>query len=203
MSIFIGLFLLAYFFRISSAVNVVVFLPGTTDDEKRIFNRLAQELAFRNHHVCVFRSIIIPEKKFLVQPRLQDVRELRLNANLSRETHERVSELGNDEAIWLAEYDSSDKRLIPIWTAHANACDSTLDSDLMDRLRDELYDVAVVYAGNPCYLGIVHALSMPFIYFDARGYTDEIVRLVLVIKNVTDKLRLITTGMVEVSSTNS
>lgn len=38
--------------------------------------------------------------------------------------------------------------------------------------RDNI-DVAIVYAGNPCQLAIVHALGIPFIYFDLNGFTDE------------------------------
>lgn len=173
--LFLGLYFLNLFLS-ATAINIVVFLPGTTDDERKVLNRLAQELAFRNHHVCAFRAIIIPEQKFLVQPRLHDVRELKLNTNVSRDLYEPVKNLGNDQAIWNVDYDSSDRYMIPIWTAHASACETILDSDLMDRLKDELYDVAVVYAGNPCHLGIVHALAMPFIYYDLQGYTDEVVR---------------------------
>lgn len=44
-----------------------------------------------------------------------------------------------------------------------------LNSDLLDNLKSENIDVAIVYNGNPCQLAIVHALHIPFIYFDLEG----------------------------------
>jgi hypothetical protein len=45
----------------------------------------------------------------------------------------------------------------------------------METLKRDQIEVAVVYSGNPCQLALVHALSIPFIYFDLDGFTDETV----------------------------
>lgn len=159
--------------KLINCLNVVVFLPGTTDGERQILNRIAQELAYKNHGVCTFKGIIIPEVKYIVMQRLHLVRELKLNLGLSKEIYEPMKTAGN-KGIWSPDYDTKEY-ILPFWKGYANACEPILNSDLMDRLRDEVYDVALVYAGNPCYLGIVHALSIPFIYFDTTGFSDEIV----------------------------
>lgn len=44
-----------------------------------------------------------------------------------------------------------------------------LNSDLLDNLRREQIDTAIVYSGNPCQLALVHVLGIPFIYFDLDG----------------------------------
>lgn len=43
----------------------------------------------------------------------------------------------------------------------------------METLKRDQVEVAVVYSGNPCQLAFVHALGIPFIYFDLDGLTDE------------------------------
>ena len=48
-----------------------------------------------------------------------------------------------------------------------------LNSNLMDTLKKDQIDVAIVYSGNPCQLAIMHVLGIPFIYFDLEGFTDE------------------------------
>lgn len=39
----------------------------------------------------------------------------------------------------------------------------------MDTLKKDNIDIAIVYAGNPCQLAILHTLQIPFIYFDVEG----------------------------------
>ena len=39
----------------------------------------------------------------------------------------------------------------------------------MDTLKKDKLDVAIIYAGNPCQLAIVHVLGIPFIYYDLNG----------------------------------
>lgn len=170
----IAILLISVYPNYVQGLKVLVFLPGTTDGERQVVNRLAQELAYRNHAVSTFKGIIIPEVKYLVMQRLHMVRELKLNLGLPKEVYEPVKRSG-DYGPWLPQYDVKEY-ILPFWKAYTNACEPILNSDLMDRLRDEIYDVAVVYAGNPCNLGLVHALSIPFIYFDTTGYSDEIVR---------------------------
>lgn len=48
-----------------------------------------------------------------------------------------------------------------------------LNSNLMDTLKRDQIEVAIVYSGNPCQLAFVHALGIPFIYYDMEGFTDE------------------------------
>ncbi|KAK6045899.1 hypothetical protein COOONC_16596 [Cooperia oncophora] len=48
-----------------------------------------------------------------------------------------------------------------------------LNSNLMDTLKKENIDVAIVYAGNPCQLAITRVLAIPVIYFDLEGLSDE------------------------------
>lgn len=50
-----------------------------------------------------------------------------------------------------------------------------INSDLMDNLKKENIDVAIVYVGNPCLLGIVYTLKIPFIFFDVEGNFDNLI----------------------------
>jgi hypothetical protein len=45
----------------------------------------------------------------------------------------------------------------------------------METLKRDQIEVAIVYSGNPCQLAFVHALGIPFIYYDLEGFTDETV----------------------------
>ena len=72
----------------ASAMNVLVFIPGTLEWEKKPFMRIAQDLTFRfnstsislliwlrkkngcgdrNHDTATFKGIIIPEQRYLVK----------------------------------------------------------------------------------------------------------------------------------------
>lgn len=43
----------------------------------------------------------------------------------------------------------------------------------MEILAKEQIDTAIIYNGNPCQLAIVHALNIPYIYFDLEGFSLE------------------------------
>lgn len=44
-----------------------------------------------------------------------------------------------------------------------------INSNLIDTLRKDALDVAIVYSGNPCQLAIAHVLAVPIIYYDLEG----------------------------------
>jgi hypothetical protein len=48
-----------------------------------------------------------------------------------------------------------------------------LNSNLMEVLAREQLELAILYSGNPCQLGFVHALGIPFVIFDLDGLSDE------------------------------
>lgn len=49
-----------------------------------------------------------------------------------------------------------------------------LNSNLMEVLSKEQIDLAILdTSGNPCELGIVHTMGIPFIYYDVRGFTEN------------------------------
>jgi hypothetical protein len=54
--------------------------------------------------------------------------------------------------------------------AHALACQSLIDSDVMVRLREGNYDVALVYAEQPCAAALVRAINVPLIWIDTQGW---------------------------------
>lgn len=157
----------------TSAINIIVFLPGTTEYERQPLNKIAQHLVFKNHGLSTFKSILIPEKRYLVKQKIHLARELGLNTGIPKEMYQAIEQLGN-EIPWRRNYDTVDY-IKPMWKAYANACEPVLNSDLMERMKQDQYDVALVYAGNPCNLAIVHAMAVPFIYFDMWGFTDETV----------------------------
>ena len=43
----------------------------------------------------------------------------------------------------------------------------------MNVLNNEELDLAVVHAGDPCQLAIVHAIGIPFVYVDLEGLSTE------------------------------
>lgn len=44
-----------------------------------------------------------------------------------------------------------------------------INSNLMDTLKKDNIDVAIVYSGNPCILAMMHVLGVPVIYYDQEG----------------------------------
>ena len=53
--------------------------------------------------------------------------------------------------------------------AYAHACQSAVDSDVLERLREGQYDVVLAYAEQPCHAMIAHLLNIPYIWFDTHG----------------------------------
>lgn len=151
----------------------MIFLPGTTEDERRPLKRFAQHLAFKNHGVATFKCVLIPEERYLVKPKLHMVREIQLQAGLDKELYQSIQSIG-DEAPWSSHYEAMEYQK-PLWMGYTKACEAILSSDLMDRLKSDSYDVALVYSGQPCHLAVVHALAIPFIYYDMAGFSDETV----------------------------
>lgn len=149
------------------AVNVLIFLHGTTQFERNTLEFIAMQLGARNHGTATFKGILIPEEPRLVKHKLHMVREMTLKDMAPENLYQPLVEIGN-EIPWRREQDQIDHQL-PYWRAYNHSCDLILNSNLMDKLKKEKFDVAVVYAGNPCQLAIVHALAMPFIYFDLTG----------------------------------
>ncbi|CEF59963.1 UDP-glucuronosyl/UDP-glucosyltransferase family-containing protein [Strongyloides ratti] len=162
--------LLICIYKISS-INVLFFLIGTNQFERHIFEYLAQQLALRHHSVVTIKPILIPEEPRLVKPKLHMVKEKLLKNMLSKEKYEPLIKVGSI-VPWkkVYEYEEMDE---PYWIAHNASCDKMLNSNLMDVIKKEEIDVAIVYSKNPCQLGLLHVLGLPYIYFDLDGLTDE------------------------------
>uniref|UniRef100_A0A0K0FCT1 glucuronosyltransferase n=1 Tax=Strongyloides venezuelensis TaxID=75913 RepID=A0A0K0FCT1_STRVS len=154
-----------------STINVLLFLIGTNQFERHIFEYLAQQLALRHHSVVTIKPILIPEEPRLVKPKLHMVKEKILKNMVSKERYEALIKIGSD-VPWRMEYEyeTMDE---PYWNAHNASCDKMLNSNLMDVIKKEEIDVAIIYSKNPCQLGLLHVLGIPFIYFDLDGLTDE------------------------------
>ncbi|PIO68558.1 Choline/ethanolamine kinase [Teladorsagia circumcincta] len=128
---------------------------------------LAQQLALRHHQVTTVKPILIPEEPRLVKPKLHLVKEKTLKNLLPRELSDALQRAG-DVIPWKDEYEEEANDEV-YWRAHNASCYKMLNSNLMDTLRKESIDVAIVYAGNPCQLAITHVLAIPVIYFDLEG----------------------------------
>nr|CDJ89170.1 UDP-glucuronosyl UDP-glucosyltransferase domain containing protein [Haemonchus contortus] len=140
---------------------------GTNQYERNIFEFLAQQLALRHHQVTTVKPILIPEEPRLVKPKLHLVKEKTLKNLLPRELSDALQK-AYDETPWKNEYEEEDYDEV-YWKAHNASCYKMLNSNLMDTIRKETVDVAIVYAGNPCQLAITHVLAIPVIHFDLEG----------------------------------
>ncbi|GMR62015.1 hypothetical protein PMAYCL1PPCAC_32210 [Pristionchus mayeri] len=157
--------------RAATALNILVFLLGTSQPERATLEHVAQQLALRHHTVVTVKPVLIPEEPRLVKPRLHLVREKTMKNLLDKKMY-RPLEQAYDVAPWQAGYDYDDF-LLPYYAAHNASCARIINSDLIDGLRKDNLDVAVVYAGNPCQLAVAHILGVPSVYFDLEGLTDE------------------------------
>uniref|UniRef100_A0A1I8A401 glucuronosyltransferase n=1 Tax=Steinernema glaseri TaxID=37863 RepID=A0A1I8A401_9BILA len=153
------------------SLNVLLFLIGTTQFERSTFEYLAQQLALRHHNTITVKPILIPEEPRLVKPKLHLVREKTLKNMLPKKLYSPLETVGNDKP-WRREYVLEDF-YEPYWAAHNHSCHKILNSNLMDTLKKDQIEVAIVYSGNPCQLAIAHVLGIPYIYFDLEGFTDE------------------------------
>lgn len=77
------IFFLCLFSEVS-AINILLFLIGTTHFERGVFEYLAQQLALRNHYTVTVKPILIPEESRLVKQKLHLVHEKTLNNLLPR-----------------------------------------------------------------------------------------------------------------------
>ncbi|KAI6221738.1 Glucuronosyltransferase [Aphelenchoides besseyi] len=157
--------------KVTNGATVLFFLLGTNAYERHVFEFLAQQLALRHHNTITVKPILIPEEPRLVKPRLHLVREKVLKNLLPRSIYEPLENVGSD-VPWRRTYelDANDE---PYWRAHNHSCEKMLNSNLMSTLKKDQIEVAIVYSGNPCQLALIHALGIPFIYFDLDGFTDE------------------------------
>ncbi|PIO56047.1 hypothetical protein TELCIR_22559, partial [Teladorsagia circumcincta] len=153
------------------SLNILLFLLGTNQYERHTFEFLAQQLALRHHQVTTVKPILIPEEPRLVKPKLHLVKEKTLKNLLPRELSDALQKAG-DVIPWKDDYEEEANDEV-YWRAYNASCYKMLNSNLMDTLRKESIDVAVVYAGNPCQLAITHVLAIPVIYFDLEGLSDE------------------------------
>ncbi|OUC40706.1 UDP-glucoronosyl and UDP-glucosyl transferase [Trichinella nativa] len=160
--------LLIYFVQ---SLKIIIFTPDSPNAGREALNKLAQELAFRNHDVFTFRTLLLPEQPYLVVQRPHKVTEFKLQIDLPTEWILHLRAFGN-ASIWTTEY-GDQKYLHLLWKAQVEACSTTLNSDFLDRLRQITPDVCIIPSDDPCALGIVHALKLPFIYYDSDGLQDE------------------------------
>ncbi|KAE9412883.1 hypothetical protein Angca_008686, partial [Angiostrongylus cantonensis] len=153
------------------SLNILLFLLGTNQFERNIFEFLAQQLALRHHNVITVKPILIPEEPRLVKPKLHLVKEKTLKNLLPQNMYVDLEKAG-DVIPWKNEYEDEAYDEV-YWTAHNASCYKMLNSNLFDSLKKEPLDVAIVYSGNPCQLAIAYVLAVPVIYFDLEGLSDE------------------------------
>ncbi|KAI6184932.1 Glucuronosyltransferase [Aphelenchoides bicaudatus] len=171
MNAFFVIFVLLFHFVHSA--NVLFFLIGTNAFDRHIFEFIAQQIALRHHNVVTIKPVLIPEEPRLVKPRLHMVREKMIKNTLPSHMYEPLERIGSD-VPWRKTYEL-DAHVEPLWKAHNHSCGMLLNSNLMETLKRDQVEVAVVYSGNPCQLAFVHSLGIPFIYYDLDGLTDETV----------------------------
>ncbi|PIC18957.1 hypothetical protein B9Z55_024665 [Caenorhabditis nigoni] len=157
--------------QIVTSLNILVFLIGTNQFERNIFEFLAQQLALRHHNVISIKPVLIPEEPRLVKPKLHLVREKVIKNVLSKDLFKPLEDAVPNTA-WRADYDY-DCYLEPYYRAHNASCYKLLNSNLVDSLKKESLDLAIVYSGNPCLNALTHLVAVPTIYFDTEGLTDE------------------------------
>ncbi|VDP17417.1 unnamed protein product [Soboliphyme baturini] len=148
------LFLALHLTWSAESLKVLLFMPEMNDEVLESLNMFAVNLISRNHEVTTFQMVVVPEQR---QPTC---------------SNSVLKQLGN-RAPWYSDFkEEFDTDLF--YEVHLNVCTRLLHSDTLDRLASVHFDVALVYAGNPCILMLAHALSLPFIYYDKNGFSDEI-----------------------------
>ncbi|CCD83461.1 glucuronosyltransferase [Caenorhabditis elegans] len=157
--------------QIVTSLNILVFLLGTNQFERNIFEFLAQQLALRHHNVISIKPVLIPEEPRLVKPKLHLVREKVIKNVLNKDLFKPLED-AVPNAAWRSTYDF-DNYLEPYYKAHNASCYKLLNSNLVDSLKKESLDLAIVYSGNPCLNALTHLVAVPTIYFDTEGLTDE------------------------------
>uniref|UniRef100_A0A0K0DRA5 glucuronosyltransferase n=1 Tax=Angiostrongylus cantonensis TaxID=6313 RepID=A0A0K0DRA5_ANGCA len=97
------------------SLNILLFLLGTNQFERNIFEFLAQQLALRHHNVITVKPILIPEEPRLVKPKLHLVKEKTLK-NLLPNMYVDLEKAG-DVIPWKNEYEDEAYDEV-YWTAH-------------------------------------------------------------------------------------
>ncbi|CAD5210434.1 unnamed protein product [Bursaphelenchus okinawaensis] len=163
--------LLLTFISYVTPANVLFFLHGTNQFDRHIFEFLAQQIALRHHNVVTVKPILVPEEPRLVKPRLHLVREKIIKNTLPKELYGPIEDVSST-VPWNKNYEL-DSYNVPYWAGYNASCYKLINSNLMETIKRDQIEVAVIYNNNPCQLAIVHALSIPFIYFDLEGLSDE------------------------------
>ncbi|KAK6744449.1 hypothetical protein RB195_011264 [Necator americanus] len=163
--------LLLLLLPVCDSLNILLFLLGTNQYERNIFEFLAQQLALRHHNVITVKPILIPEEPRLVKPKLHLVKEKTLKNMLPKNLYEDLEKAG-DVIPWKAGYEEEAYDEV-YWKAHNASCYKMINSNLLEVLQKDAPDVAITYSGNPCQLAIAHILAVPVIYYDLEGLSDE------------------------------
>uniref|UniRef100_A0A183CDS7 SAM_MT_RSMB_NOP domain-containing protein n=1 Tax=Globodera pallida TaxID=36090 RepID=A0A183CDS7_GLOPA len=172
----------------ADGLSFLFFLIGTNQFERHTFEFMAQELARRAHKVTTVKPILVPEEPRLVKPLLHMVHEKVLKDVLPRRLFEPLGRVGQN-VPWSEEAGEESALRAPYWAAHNYSCGKVkmnwnwketrlnivklLNSNLMEVIARADIDLAILYTGDPCLMGIVHALGIPFVLFDLEGVTDE------------------------------
>lgn len=144
--------------------KVLVFVPGFTDGQIKLFVRLGDLLTNSGHNVTLFRPQYNPDVR-QHDPKSTGVKEIRYtvveDATVYRQWLQDVSDtLYRDTAsnLWSAisyAWDGSQKFAL-------DGCDKILrDSKMLAQLKNERFDVAVVEAEDVCAFGLVRVLAIP------------------------------------------
>uniref|UniRef100_A0A914GX04 glucuronosyltransferase n=1 Tax=Globodera rostochiensis TaxID=31243 RepID=A0A914GX04_GLORO len=156
----------------ADGLSFLFFLIGTNQFERHTFEFMAQEFARRAHKVTTVKPILVPEEPRLVKPLLHMVHEKVLKDVLPRRLFEPLGRVGQN-VPWSEEAGEESALRAPYWAAHNYSCGKLLSSNLMEVIARADIDLAILHMGDPCLMGIVHALGIPFVLFDLEGVTDE------------------------------
>uniref|UniRef100_A0A8R1DQV2 UDP-glucuronosyltransferase n=1 Tax=Caenorhabditis japonica TaxID=281687 RepID=A0A8R1DQV2_CAEJA len=120
-----------------------------------------------------FALLHIPKAKEprLVKPKLHLVREKVIKNVLTKDLYKPLEDAVPNTA-WRADYDY-ENYLEPYYQAHNASCYKLLNSNLVDSLKKESLDLAIVYSGNPCLSALTYLIAVPTVYVDTEGLTDE------------------------------
>ncbi|KAL3108487.1 hypothetical protein niasHT_015409 [Heterodera trifolii] len=168
----IALFWLLSFPFSADGLSFLFFLIGTNQFERHTFEFMAQEFARRAHKVMTVKPILVPEEPRLVKPILHMVNEKVLKDVLPRFLSEPLARAAQN-VPWGEEKKAENALRVPYWAAHNHSCGKMLNSNLMEVMARGDFDLAILYAGNPCLMGLVHSVGIPFVLFDLEGITDE------------------------------
>ncbi|KAM7360680.1 UDP-glucuronosyltransferase 2C1-like [Cochliomyia hominivorax] len=152
-------------FRSIQAENILMITMGGTKSHKIPFWELSKGLIKRGHHITFVNGF----KQDFHMKGLKEVTPNRL-----------VNYINNFTDWDLVGTRLANKAPIPIWQAlryPAESCNSLLETDadtglsLTDELLTQKFHLAIVDGAFPeCALGIVHRLSLPFMFINTVGF---------------------------------